>query len=140
MKKLIPASLIVLVACTALGATALRAQPQHPRTHQAARFKPGALRKQLDLTDAQVAQIKTAFASEKDAMKAQAHKVRDARVQLREAIQAGAPDTQIRAAAANVGSAEGDFAVQRAALFAKIKPILTPEQLAKLHELKNSRL
>jgi Spy/CpxP family protein refolding chaperone len=96
------------------------------------------MRKALGLTDDQTAKIKTEFAAQKDTMKAQAHKVRDARASLRDAIQSGASEPQIRAAAAAVGAAEGDFAMERATLFAHIKPILTPEQLEKLHTLQAS--
>ncbi|MBK9991489.1 MAG: hypothetical protein IPP19_12325 [Verrucomicrobia bacterium] len=100
-------------------------------------LKPGQMRKALNLTDEQTAKIKTEFAAQKDTLKAQAHKVRDARTGLREAIYSGAPETQIRNAATAVGTAEGDLAMERAALFARIKPILTAEQLAKLQTLQS---
>ena len=140
MKKLLLAT--TLSALAIAGATTLNAQPDadyQPKHHRQQSFKPGALRKQLNLTDDQVARIKTEFAAQKDAMKTQALKVRDARANLRDAIQSGAPETQIRAAATNVGAAEGDLAMERAALFARIKPILTPEQLEKLNALQSSR-
>lgn len=127
----------VLTSLLLASTTLLNARPasddNQPR-HQGF-LKAGQMRKALNLTDEQTAKIKTEFAAQRETLKAQAHKVRDARSGLREAIQSGAPESQIRAAAAAVGTAEGDLAMERAALFARIKPILTTEQLAKLQTL-----
>jgi Spy/CpxP family protein refolding chaperone len=139
MKKLLLASFslaTLAVACT----TYVNAQPASNReiAHQQ-RLKPGQLKAKLGLTDDQTARIKTEITSQKEALRAQALKVRDARVSLRNAIQANAPEPEIRADAAAVGTAEGDLAVVRANLFAHIKPILTPEQLEKLQTLRSAR-
>jgi len=123
---------LILASATFLNA---RSTSDDNRPAHQGYFKPGQMRKALDLTDAQTAKIKTEFAAQKDTLKARALKVRDARTGLRDAIQSGAPEPQIRAAASAVGAAEGDLAMERAALFARIKPILTPEQLEKLHTL-----
>lgn len=141
MKKSFHAFLLLSVLAI-VGISNLHAQPAGDRQsthHRQQDFKPGALRKELNLTDDQVAKIKTAFVAQKEPLKASAQKIRTARAQLRDVIQSGAPEAQIRSAAASIGAAEGDLAVVRAALFAQIKPILTPEQLEKFHQLQTSR-
>lgn len=87
----------------------------------------------LGLTDDQVTQIKTVLRSEKDSLIALAKKQREARVLLREVIKKdGATEADLRAAAANLGAAEGDMAVLKAKLYVRIRPILTQEQLDKI--------
>jgi len=138
MKKLFIA-LTALASFALLSAAALPAQSESNQLGaDRGHFKPGKIKKELNLSDDQVAKIKTEFAAHKAPMKAQAQKVHAARSNLRDAIQSNAAEPQIRAAAANVGAAEGDFAMERAALFASIKPILTPEQLEKFHTLQAS--
>lgn len=122
----------LLIAGTAIhGARPDSDQQPNDQAH----FNLSRLRKVLGLTDEQVAKIKTEFAAQKDALKPQALKVRDARADLRDAIQSSAPEAQIRAASVSVGASAGDFAVERATLFARIKPLLTPEQIDKLYAL-----
>ena len=59
--------------------------------------------------------------------------MRAARQELQEAIHAEKIDEQvIRDKAADVGKIEGNLAVIRAKAFAKIRPSLTPEQLARM--------
>jgi len=84
------------------------------------------MKTELGLSDDQVAKIKTEFRAQKDPLKTQAQHVKAARADLRQAIQSGASESELRTAAAKLGSAEGDLAVVRAAVFARIKPILTP--------------
>lgn len=141
MKKSIFA-LLVLSAIALAGTAAIAARPDSdkPAGHQRQKaFKPGQIKHALNLSDDQVAKIKTEFSAQKDAMKAQALKVREARTSLRTAIQSGATEADIRAAATSVGAAEGDLAIVRANLFAHIKPILTPEQLEKFQTLQAKR-
>jgi Spy/CpxP family protein refolding chaperone len=109
-------------------------QPSHQRG-----FNPAKLKEKLGLTDEQVAKIKTEFRAQKGPLKEEAQKVRSARANLRHAVQAGAPETDLRSAAAALGVAEGDLAVLRAMLFARIAPILTPEQLAKIRDWQPAR-
>ena len=64
-------------------------------------------------------------------------KMRAARRELQEAIHAEKVDEQvIRDKAAEVGKLEGDLAVIRAKAFAKIRPSLTPEQLARMKNMR----
>jgi len=102
-------------------------------------WNPRQIKAELGLSNEQVAKIKTEFRAQKGALKEQAQRVKAARTNLRQAIQSGAPESELRSDAAALGSAEGDLAVVRAELFARIKPILTPEQLAKFQELQASR-
>jgi len=123
-----------------LGTPALHARPEsgEQAPHQRA-WNPAKLKSELGLSDEQVAKIKTEFRAQKAPLKEQSQKVKAARINLRHAIQSGAPETELRSAAAALGVAEGDLAVVRAALFARIAPILTPEQLAKIRDLQAAR-
>ncbi len=94
------------------------------------------VRQQLDLTDEQTAKIKEVIAGDRENLKRLVTAVHDARVAVREAINApGATETSVRAAAQKLSSAEADFAVERLQLRGKINPILTDEQRAKVKEL-----
>ncbi|MFT3867709.1 MAG: periplasmic heavy metal sensor [Nibricoccus sp.] len=141
MKKSIFALLaLFIIALAGTAAIAARPDSDSPGSHHRQKaFRPGQIKHALNLSDDQVAKIKTEFSAQKDAMKAQALKVRSARANLRTAIQSGAPENDIRAAAASVGAAEGDLAMVRANLVAHIKPILTPEQFEKLQALQAKR-
>ena len=90
-------------------------------------------KEKLGLTDAQVAQIKTELRAEKATLTELALKLHDAKIVLRRTInKTGATEAEVRAAATQLGAAEGDLAVLKAKLHARISPLLTPEQLAKI--------
>jgi Spy/CpxP family protein refolding chaperone len=94
-------------------------------------------KEKLGLTDAQVDKIKTELRAEKDTLKALVSDLHDARVSVREAIQASnATESSVRAASAKVAAAEADLAVERLKLYSRISPILTTDQLEKLKELR----
>jgi Spy/CpxP family protein refolding chaperone len=135
MNKLFLIATSLAATLFTLSAPALRAQETVAPAPQHRGWNPRQLKTELGLTDEQVAKIKTEFRAQKDPLKAQAQHVKAARADLRHAIQSGASESELRTTAAKLGSAEGDLAVVRAALFARIKPILTPEQLAKFQEL-----
>lgn len=87
------------------------------------------LKEKLGLTEDQVAQIKAELAPEKETIKNLILRLHDARVGVREAIHApSANETSVRAAAAKVGVAEADLAVERLKLYGRLNPILTDEQ------------
>src|SRR5579864_5708536 len=91
----------------------------------------------LGLTDDQVAKIKAEFQSEKGTIKGLIFDLHEARVGLRQAIQApGATEDSVRLASAKVASVEADLAVERLKLYARISPILTTDQLEKLKEFR----
>jgi Spy/CpxP family protein refolding chaperone len=94
-------------------------------------------KEKLQLTDAQIERIQTELAEEKDSLKSLISDLHNARIDLRQAIQAsGATETSVRAASANVASIEADLAVERLKLYGRIRPILTAEQLEKLKEFR----
>jgi Spy/CpxP family protein refolding chaperone len=138
MNKLFLAATSLSAALFAFSAPVVHAREfSEPAQHRS--WNPRQLKTELGLSKEQVAKIKTEFRAQKDPLKTQAEHVKAARADLRQAIQSGASESELRATAAKLGSAEGDLAVVRAALFARIKPILTPEQLAKFQELQASR-
>jgi Spy/CpxP family protein refolding chaperone len=95
-------------------------------------------KEKLGLTDEQVTEIKTQLAGEKDTLKILLTKWHDARVDLREAIQApNATESSVRVASAKVASTEADLAVERLKLFSKISPILTSDQREKVKEFQS---
>jgi protein CpxP len=92
----------------------------------------------LELTDAQKLEVKKVLAGEKETLKPLLAAVADARKNLRAAIRAtDANESSVRAASARVAGAEADLAVERMKLFAKLSPILTGEQRAKMSELES---
>ncbi len=141
MKKTFLISTALAATLFATSSIALQARPNNadqPAGHERA-FKPGQLKAKLGLTNDQAAKIKTEFLAQKEPLKEKAKNVHTARSHLRDAIQSGAPEADLRTAAAAIGTAEGDLAVVRSALFARISPILTPEQLTKLREMQAKR-
>ena len=92
----------------------------------------------LELTDDQKSQIKNTLSGEKDALKPLMMALHEARTNLRESIRAkDANESAVRAASAKVASAEADLAVERMKIFAKLSPILTEEQRAKISEMES---
>ena len=90
-------------------------------------------KEKLGLTEEQVTKIKSELKAEKDTLSELLTRLREARVGLREAIQAtDANETSIRAASAKVAAVEADLAVERLKLHGRISPILTPEQHEKI--------
>jgi Spy/CpxP family protein refolding chaperone len=132
-------SISVAAALAAGGFIVLKTQAAETnRTHG---FRAQLLEKakeKLGLTDEQVTEIKTQLAGEKDALKGLLTKWHDARVSLREAIQApDATESSVRVASAKVASVEADLAVEGLKLFSKISPILTSDQREKAKEFQS---
>jgi Spy/CpxP family protein refolding chaperone len=96
----------------------------------------GSLRSQLGLTHEQVTTIKTTLATDRTTLTTLMSSLHEARINLRGTIRKpGATEEDIRAASAKVAFVEADLAVERAKLYGKISPVLTPDQLAKMDEL-----
>jgi Spy/CpxP family protein refolding chaperone len=92
-------------------------------------------REKLGLTDEQTEKIKSELQAEKGTIAGLLSRLRDARTSLRSAIQApDANEAAVREASAKVAAVEADIAVERMKLSARIQPILTPEQRAKVNE------
>jgi Spy/CpxP family protein refolding chaperone len=93
--------------------------------------------RELDLTDAQHQQVRTIMESHRDEQKAVGDRMQAARKALHEAIAADAfNEAAIRAAAVEIGAAEGDAAVLQAKIHGEVIAILTPEQVKKAKELR----
>ena len=94
------------------------------------------VRQKLNLTDAQLAEIKIQLKAERSNLSDLLTRMHDARAALRAEIQkADATEASVRQAATKVSAVESDLAVERLKLHAKISPILTADQRAKLAEL-----
>jgi len=92
-------------------------------------------REKLGLSDEQVAKIRSELKTEKETLTGLLSQVHEARVGLREAIQAAdANETTVRAASAKVAAAEADLAVERLKLYGRISPILTAQQRDQIME------
>jgi protein CpxP len=92
---------------------------------------------QLNLTDAQKEQVRTAVQSHRDAFKAIADRAIAAREALGDAVTADTFDeSAIRAKAGEVAAVELDVALLRAKVYAEVFALLTPEQQAKAKQLR----
>ncbi len=93
------------------------------------------VKEKLGLTDEQARQIKAELTKDKDTLKNLITRLREARAGLRQAIEApDATEASVRAASAKVAAVEADLAVERSRLHARISPILTDEQRAKVKQ------
>jgi len=90
---------------------------------------------QLDLTEEQQAKIKAIQEENRTQMQDARKAVQEANQALQEAIESGTDD-QIMAAGKALGEAYGKEGVLRAQTQRKINAVLTPEQQAKMKELK----
>lgn len=89
----------------------------------------------LNLNDDQITEIKKVRNQEKDYVLAKLSDLHKARMDMRGVIQQSngkVDEKAVRAASAKVAAVEADLAVERAKIYAKISPILTPEQHGKV--------
>lgn len=117
--------------------------PHHPMMHK---FTPGAdgrpmthLIKDLELTDAQQATLKTqreADAKSRDQLDEKLGAARDA---LHNAVTEGASDAKLQSLAASLGKLEGERALQMANSQKAFLAVLTPAQKQKLETIKSER-
>ena len=92
---------------------------------------------QLNLTDAQKEQVRTAVQSHRDAFRAIADRAVAAREALDDAVTADTFDeSAIRAKAGEVAAVDLDSALLRARVHAEVFALLTPEQQAKAKQLR----
>lgn len=93
----------------------------------------GRMSRALDLTEDQKSRIKDVLRTHADEIKAQMQASATARRALHDAVMAQTTnESAIRAAAAQVGQAQGDAALLFARVRTEIDPILTPEQKEKI--------
>lgn len=90
---------------------------------------------ELDLSKEQIDKIKGELRSEKENVAPLLKRLHETRKGLRETIQAGTDEKAIREAHSKVAEVEGDLAVQRAKIRAKIVPHLTEEQIQKMKKI-----
>jgi Spy/CpxP family protein refolding chaperone len=135
--------LLVITLAAGLGAGGLFVVKAHAveriaaNRHFQGRFLERAKEK-LGLSDEQVAKIKTELKGEKDTLRDLISRLHEARVGLRETIQASdANESSVRTASAKVAAVEADLAVERLKLYGKISPILTAEQVEKVKEFQS---
>jgi Spy/CpxP family protein refolding chaperone len=92
----------------------------------------------LDLTEAQLQQVRAIMESHRDDQKAIGDRMGTARKALHEAVAADVFDeAAIRAKATEVGAVEADAAVLQAKIHGEVFGILTPEQVKKAKELRS---
>jgi Spy/CpxP family protein refolding chaperone len=96
-------------------------------------------KEQLGLSDEQVKKLEALESEVKEQLKAKNEAVRAKRDALDKAVDSGASEAAIRAAAGEIGNAIGDHAVLRAATKTKVNAILTDAQKTKLEELRKER-
>ena len=131
----VPAVVMTALAAFVIADTAL-AQPPGGRGGHAGRMgRPGGPGGQLmhlravDLSEAQQGQIRTIHEQSGDETRAVNARLRAARRALQDAVTAdGWNEGEIFLLAGELGTAEGDAAVQQAELYAQVWSLLTPEQ------------
>lgn len=133
-KKILLLAAVSAVLASGFVAVKARAAAEEKAAH-ASPFRGEVVRKvisKLELTDEQVEKIKTELRAEKETLATLLRQLHETKRNLRETIQSGGNETEIRAASAKVSVVEADLAVERAKLRAKIAPILTEEQMTKV--------
>ena len=134
MKKILILTLAVALGAGGLFAIKVSAEPLGARRAQGPLLQRA--KERLGLTDDQAVQIRGVLKDESATLTKLARAVNDGRTKLRGVIQkADATESEIRAAAAELGKVQADMAVERHKLFGKLKPILTADQLATLAEM-----
>jgi Spy/CpxP family protein refolding chaperone len=147
----------VALGVTAAGRASAQNTNQDPRPFNGSHMGPGGrggmrgpggpggplamlrmLGPQLNLTDAQKAQIKSIADSHRDEWKSLADRGRTAHDALNAAIMADAIDEGlIRSKSAEVAAVEADIAVASARARAEVWPLLTPEQQGKVKQMQS---
>lgn len=130
---------LVMAAALAVGGFAVFSAYAGNASHHQETFRGRFLqraREKLDLTDDQTAQIKAVIRADKENLTGIRTRMREARVNLRQTIRASdASEASVRTASSKVAAIEAEMAVERMKLFARIAPILTGEQRAKLADM-----
>lgn len=96
--------------------------------------------KQLDLTDEQRNQLKTLVKTQREAMRDQFDAMHDNRQALREAMQKGADEKELRPLAEKQGNFVTEMILTRAQMQKKVNAILTEAQRAELQKIRKQRM
>jgi len=134
LTKWLPLTVAVALGALGLSFNTGAADSGAPQRPGRGRFLERAKEK-LALTDEQLDQIKAELQADRETLKSLILRLHEARTGLRDAIQAAdATEASVRAAAAKVGTAQTELAVERFKLFGRINPILTEEQREKVKQ------
>lgn len=128
---------LLLAATVAVAANAQNAKPgQNGAQKRVLRsmIRPGAALRGLDLSQQQKDQVKAILTSHKDAIKAAVTDGVKARLVMNRALASGASDQDLKAAFDNATNAQWNALQLRSQMIAEIKPILTPDQQARLQQ------
>ncbi|WP_158681510.1 Spy/CpxP family protein refolding chaperone [Microbulbifer pacificus] len=142
--KALAGSLIIGSALTTSGLVMAFPDGDHgPRGHHMGGFDKERmfehLADELDLTEGQKAQLKANREAGKEARKADREAMREVHKQLREAIESGADQATLDSLGAKLGQLEVKKMQRMQEKREQFESILTPEQKAKLEELKSER-
>ncbi len=126
----------ILAVALAMGVATVAKAQNAKRLQQAgaAAGLRGTFLQGLDLTDRQKEQIKTILVNHKTDIQSVAQETRKARQGLREAMTAGADDASLKTAYDQLSAARWNALMLRKNIAGEVKPILTPDQLAKLQK------
>lgn len=132
---------VLAAGSLAFGIPAAQAQPfEHGRAMHAHQMRDGGgmrMLRGLDLTEAQRDQIFKIFHDQAPAMRERMKAARSAQEELRKAATAPTFDSaRVRQLADAAGKAHADAAYARAETMSKVAGLLTPEQRAKLNEIR----
>src|ERR1044071_7209361 len=112
------------------------AYAQRPATHNRPNRMLERAQIVLDLSDSQVAQIRTILNQNRTAARPLFKQIHDERLALKQAVENGKTDTATLQPLANqLGQTVSQLAVMRAQVAGQIYPILTPAQRAKAEKL-----
>jgi periplasmic protein CpxP/Spy len=113
--------------------------PMHGHGHQFMGGPMGFFAKNLDLTDAQKAQMKTIMQKERPASKPLFTQLRQNEQQLRQYEEGSYDEAKVRTLAAQQAQIQTELTVQRTRLHSELFQVLTPEQQTKMKEMEASR-
>jgi len=126
------------LAVTLLAAVAVAEATRPARHHRAGMFGGPMVRvfRQLDLTDAQRAQVHQILAKEKPAIQPLMRQMAQNRYQIAQLELSGNFDeSQVRSLAAQQTQSMSDLIVQRARIESELVQVLTPDQKTKLNQV-----
>lgn len=111
------------------------APPMHHHFGHGGMEHIGFFARNLDLTDAQKAQMKTILQKEHPAMKPLFQQLHQNELQLRQYSEGAYDETKVRALAAQQSQTQIELAVQRTRIHNELFQVLTADQQAKMKEM-----
>jgi protein CpxP len=140
LRKKILSGAGVFIFAGLLAATAAFAYPGFGRPAMTQRMGP-PLWSQLQLSDAQRAQIKEIFAGSRDTIRPLAQQLREKQAALRESTAGGTFDeASVRAQAQDIAAVQAQLIVARTHIRTQLLGVLSDEQKTRLSELRAERI